>query len=415
MATPVSSMDTDLAPSASKRPNVNVRRPRGSRGRGSGRGKPNDRTVEWRQRTNTRVNDQLQAERDARFASFAMPDAATAAKQLADLPIPSSSIELTAVQNLGLAVTRYAQPIPIATQSIGFIVNQYYLKLTEQLGFNNVTERCTIHQLYRYSLAQLSYHLYRHVKETIPRYSYRVELPPPPVLTFDIVEALKACELNIGLITGYIQRIGCITAHDVPHVPVLMTEDVLSPFYVNIFTLRATLDALNNAAPEFVEHFIQHNSIPGIRVAANRITNAEQVIPRDYASADLYRDASAVRALMNYTASKMRDVQLFTGRLGNLCEGNPGMLLVSRTLGEEVRIPPSSRDVLIPPIVGSINTFHSHVNHTDDQRRLGVIGLYVREDTSEVHYPRGNEWLNGSTAHYVVSADYSAYINRLIG
>lgn len=413
----ISTMDTDQPPSTSKKKeNFNVRRPRGSRGRGSGRGRPNDRSQTWRERTNIRANDQIEAERNAKFAAFAMPDPATAAKQIAELNLLSSSHEINAVQNLGLAVSRYAHPTPIATQGIGFLVNQYYCKLSDQLGVQNVAERCTLHQFYRYSLVQLSYHLYRHAKEIAPRYSYATELPPSPIVAFDMIEAMKTCELNVGFIAGYIQRIGLVIAHDVPHVPILMTEDVMSPFYVTIFTLRACLDGLNrgNHGAEF-EYFLQHNPVPGLRAVNGRITNINAIIPANYAAADVYHDASAVRVLMNYTASKMRDVNIYTGRLGNLTEGNPGMLLTSKTAGEEVRIPPIADDGRIPSAIGTVNTHYSHVNLTDDQRRLGIIGLYVREDTSEMFFPRGNMWLIGTTAHYIVSADYAAYLNRLIG
>lgn len=191
---------------------------------------------------------------------------------------------------------------------------------------------------------------------------------------------MKTCELNVGFIIGYIQRIGLVIAHDTPHVPVLMTEDVFSPFYVNIFTLRACLSGLNRATGEEFDYFFQHNSIPGVRIQGDRIVNLNEIMPANYDAAALYRDASAVRALMNYTASKMRDVNIFTGRLGNLHEGNPGMLLISKTAGEDVRIPPSD-EAQIPSVIGTVNTFHSHINQTDDQRRLGILGLYVREDT----------------------------------
>lgn len=413
----ISTMDTDQPPSTSKKKeNFNVRRPRGSRGRGSGRGKPNDRSQTWRERTNTRANDQIESERNAKFAAFAMPDPATAAKQIAELKLLSSSHEINAVQNLGLAVTRYAHPTPIATQGIGFLANQYYLKLSEQLGVQNVAERCSLHQFYRYSLVQLSYHLYRHMKEIAPRFSYATELPPTPIVGFDMIEAMRTCELNVGFIAGYIQRIGLVIAHDVPHVPMLMSTDVMSPFYVTIFTLRACLDGINRAdnGAQF-NYFLEHNPIPGIRNNNGRITNVNAIIPANYSAADVYRDASAVRVLMNYTASKMRDVNTYTGRLGNLTEGNPGMLLASKTAGEDVRIPPAEDDDPIPSIIGTVNTHYSHVNLTDDQRRLGIIGLYVREDTSGAFTPYGNVWLNGMTAHYIVSADYAAYLNRLIG
>lgn len=312
-----------------------------------------------------------------------------------------------------MAVTSYAHPLPISTQALGFLVNQYYIKLQEQLGAQRVMERCTVHQLYRHSLAQLSYHLYRLRVEQAPRYSYRSEYPDPPIIPADVLECFKTLELNVGFITAYIQRIGCVIANDVPHVPMLMMDE--SPLYINIFNLRRTLDTIARNEDRF-DDFIQRNPIPGLAVVQDRVTNAEIIMPRAYGPATIYRDASAVRALMNYTAAKMRDVRLYTGRLGQLGDGSAAILLNSTSFvnDQEIRIPVTPLGEL-RPVLGTVDNYWSTHKLTDECTRLGVLGLYQREDTSDAFLPTGNQWLNSTVAYYQISADYAAYLNRLIG
>lgn len=396
------------------RANFPVRRPRGNRGRGSHRGKPNDRTTNWRITQNDKVVAQMDAERNARFASYGLGSSKPfPAPQSQPPPTtrPFSSVEFTSVQFLGMAVTPYAQPVPISTQALGFMVNQYYIKLQEQLGEDKVTERCSVHQFYRHSLAQLSFHLYRIRMDQVPRYSFASPYPDPPVIPSALLESFKTLELNVGFITSYIQRIGSVVAHDVPNVPMLMMD--ASPLYINIFNLRMILDEIGNHEDRFAE-FIDKNSIPGLAVANNRITNANAIMPRAYGPAMMYRDASAVRALMNYTTSKMRDVDVYTGRLGQIGEGSPAMLLRSTSTVPEAHVPVTTTGELLP-LAGTVDSFWSDHKLTDENNRLGVIGLYVREDTSLAYVPSGNLWLNSATRTYQISADYEAYLNRLIG
>lgn len=336
--------------------NFPVRRPRGSRGRGSGRGKPDNRSTTWRVNQNTKFIAEMDAARDARFARFALPPETTTdlQSQQPQVAKPYATPEYSTVQFLGMATTSNGHPLPIATQAIGFLVNQYYLKLQEQLGADRVTERCTVHQLYRHSLAQLSYHLYRIRMDQVPRYSYRDEYPDPPIIPADMLESFKTLELNIGWITSYIQRIGCIVANDTPTVPMLMMDE--SPLYINIFNLRRTLDAIARNEDRF-DDFMSRNSIPGLAVVQDRITNVEKVMPRAYGRDIMYRDASAVRALMKFSAAKMRDVTIFTGRLGQIGEGSPAILLKSTATltDDEVRIPPTPTGTL-SPIIGSVDS-----------------------------------------------------------
>lgn len=396
------------------RANFPVRRPRGSRGRGSHRGKPNDRTTTWRTNQNEKVVAQRDAERNARFATIGLvPNQPSTVPDTQPPPTtkPSSSIEYSSVQFLGMAVTSYAKPVPISTQALGFMVNQYYIKLQEQLGEDRVTERCSIFQFYRHSLAQLSYHLYRLRTTLVPRFSFASEYPDPPIIPAAMLEGFKTLELNVGFITSYIQRIGCVIAHDVPNVPMLMMD--VSPLYVNIFNLRTILQEIGNNEDRFAE-FLEKNPIPGMAVANGRITNANAIMPRDYDTAMMFRDASAVRALMNYTTSKMRDVDIYTGRLGQIGEGSPGMLLRSTSSVPEAHIPTTPAGDLLP-LTGTVDSFWSDHKLTDENNRLGVLGLYVREDTSLVYLPTGNQWLNAASRPYQVSADYGAFLNRLIG
>ncbi|CAB3249156.1 unnamed protein product [Arctia plantaginis] len=242
--------------SQGKRNNFPVRRPRGSRGRGS-RGRPNERSTDWRQKQNQSTEARQAALRNSHFDQF-NPNSTTddvvptIARNTAP---PTTSFEYSSVQFLGMA-TSFGRPLPISTQALGFIVNQYYIKLQEQLGAERVAERCTIHQFYRHSLAQLSYHLYRLRIEEVPRYSYRTNLPDPPIVQPTAVEAFKTLELNVGFIISYIQRIGTVIAHDIPHVPMLMLDD--SPFYVTVFNLR-TVMARANRDPDFFNQLVEHN------------------------------------------------------------------------------------------------------------------------------------------------------------
>ncbi|CAG4938114.1 unnamed protein product [Parnassius apollo] len=287
------------------RRNFSVRRPRGSRGRGPFKGKPNDRTTTWRNAQNAKVIAQADAAREARFASIGLedPSPVTAVTQPPPTSRPYNSPEYSSVQFLGVAVTSYAQPLQISTPALGFMVNQYYIKLQEQLGSDRVSERCTIHQLYRCSLAQPSYHLYRLRMEQVPRYSFRSEYPDAPIIPVDSLECFKTPTI----------------------------ED------------------------EFTD-FMARNPIPGLAVAMDRITNVEAVMPRNYGPAIAYRDASTVRALMNYTAAKMRDVELHTGRLGQIGEGSPAILLKSTAsmLNSEAQIPTTATGIL-EPVSGTVD------------------------------------------------------------
>lgn len=397
------------------KPNSDVRRPRPYRGRGGkSRGKPSDRTTQWRDRQNQRVVAEMDAARNARLNSF-MPDPQDSLQsQQPATPQPSSTPEYQSVQFLGMAVTPYAHPLPISTQALGFMTNQFYLKLQHHLGAEKVTERCTVHQFYRYSLAQLTYHLYRLHAEQASRYSFRTELPIPIPITSSFREAMKTLELNVGFITSYIQRIGVVIAHDVPHVPIMM--DDRSPFYLNLFNLRNTLVAANQDDDRY-NHFMAHNPVPGVKTRGDRITNIDEIIPALYTAQSLYHDASAVRALMNFTASKMRDMTIYTGRLGQISEGNACILLASSALAEglDPSIPSMTGNGLIASVQGTIDSYWGSVKLTDEQAKLGVLGLYMREDTGGAHLPTGNSWLSSETAHYVYSADYAAYLNRLIG
>lgn len=164
-----------------------------------------------------------------------------------------------------------------------------------------------------------------------------------------------------------------------------------TPLYLNIFNLRRTLDMIARNEDRF-DDFIQRNPIPGLAVVQDRVTNAETIMPRAYGPAVIYRDASAVRSLMNYTAAKMRDVNLYTGRLGQIGEGSAAILLKSTSFAndQEVRIPTSPLGDL-RPVQGTVDNYWSDHKLSDESIRLGVLGLYVREDTSDAYLL----WLDG--------------------
>ncbi|CAB3232762.1 unnamed protein product [Arctia plantaginis] len=69
-----------------------------------------------------------------------------------------------------------------------------------------------------------------------------------------------------------------------------------------------------NRDPDFFNQLIEHNPIPGLIIRAGRIINNDAIMPAAYDAAMVYHDASAVRALMNYTSAKMRDVNIITGQ-----------------------------------------------------------------------------------------------------
>ncbi|CAB3231972.1 unnamed protein product [Arctia plantaginis] len=107
-------------------------------------------------------------------------------------------------------------------------------------------------------------------------------MPDPPIIQPMAIEAFKTLELNVGFITSFIQRIGTVIAHDVPHVPVLMMDD--SPLYVNTFNVRTTLLRANRD-PDFFNHLMDNNPIPGLIVRAGRITNGDEIMPAAYDAA----------------------------------------------------------------------------------------------------------------------------------
>lgn len=379
------------------------RRPpyRGSRGRGARRVRDAPRTTEWRKKQNNKVI----ADRDrARDLLFAKPD----------------QKELEAFLHFSAPAEDCSTVVPVSSQGVGFLANQYFYKIIEQFGEAPITQRCTIFEFYRYCLVQFTFRLYK-IRSTIyTRFQYASGEPEIPSLAMvpSVIAAMETCELNVGFITQYINNIGPVTVNDDVYVPVLMPT-AQNPLYFSISTLRASLGVLLNPQHNMYDYWLANNSVPGIHLDDNGLlTNLNQIIPPVYGSAQIFHDANRVRGLMNFIGAKCRDLDFYTGRLGKVEDGAAAILLGSTINGidldSNVRIPPSDVVGRIMPVIGNVTHFWSQVRLTEEQRKLGVLGLYVREDTGPGECPPTG-YQNSRLAKQLISADYTKYLRRLIG
>lgn len=400
VANPIPNSRMDVDPTgdteAGRRPSH-----RGSRGRGSRRARDAPRTLAWRKQQNAKTIAERDRLRDERFAK---PD----------------QKELEAFRNFTANNDDCSTVVPVSSQGVGFLANQYYYKIIEQFGAEPIVNRCTIYEFYRYCLVQFTFRLYK-IRNTIyTKHQFATADPVVPSLKMlpSVAAAMEACELNVGFIAQYINNLGLITTHDDVYVPVLMPV-LHNPLYFSIQTLRASLGVLQNPQHDMYDYWIANNSVPGIVLNEQGVLlNRDQIIPQRYGDDEIYHDANRVRGLMNFIGAKCHDLDFYTGLVGKVEDGSMSVLLGSTIngvdLGSNVRIPPSPVAGQVVAIIGNVTHFWSPVKMTEDQRKLGVLGLYSREDTGPGVCPP-SQYQNSRTSKQLVSADYAKYIRRLLG
>lgn len=400
VANPTPNNRMDIDPRGDADPD---RRPpyRGSRGRGTRKMRDAPRTLNWRKQQNQKVIAERDRLRDERFAK---PDAK----------------ELEAFRNFSATADDCSIVVPISSQGIGFLANQYYFKIIEQFGADTIVGKCTIYEFYRYCLVQFTFRLYQ-IRSTIyTKYQFASENPTVPSLQAvpSVLAAMEACQLNVGFITQYVNNLGPVAVHDDTYVPVLMPVN-FNPLYFSVQTLRTSLGVLLNPQHDMYEYWLNNNSVPGIILNPQGVLlNRDQIIPQVYGSTEIFNDANRVRGLMNFIGAKCRDLDFYSGLVGKVEDGSMAVLLGSTInsvdLGSNIRIPPSIVAGTVVPVIGNVTHFWSPVRMTEDHRKLGVLGLYCREDTGPGECPP-TSYQNTRTSKQLVSADYTKYLRRLIG
>lgn len=276
----------------------------------------------------------------------------------------------------------FALPLPISTRGVGFAVSYIYHTLADHL-----TLYVTIHQLFRASLLQLQFRMFKSTesKDTqlvVPKNFFNV------FLNISDPRFIRPPKNNFKIIASIINKVGPFLHGDAEYHPGVPATQIPDPFNVTIDNLRETVVALSDGTPETREtrwKFYRHNSIPGSVWRVNEIeedavlTNADQIMPNEYNSSE---DLSALVRCMSDIELKE---PLYIGNIKYFGPGNPCQLVnVVENCTDFIR----SSDNIASHVDGSA-TMYKHFppttrgftsytrGHLNTQQMLmGILGLY---------------------------------------
>lgn len=264
--------------------------------------------------------------------------------------------------SMSVAVQKRGVSLPIATRGIGMVMTAITRRLQQQLPNIDIPT----HEWYRVSLAQLD--LKMHVAQQaqllpLIHPTYGASTP-----TFELTQAAQSCRVNLSPLSHIINTVGNFVLNDVHYYARYSPQPELTPVYSTLrdFTARATVNA-NRL-------YSQYACIPGGEwEEAQGLVNADDIIPANYAVANLRADISTVKA---FVAQVERKVPKFMGVINYVPEGTPAQLVSLNTATTRV-----SCSVInaVPTLAGESGDFYSLHTIPTTQQVLGIASLFGEE------------------------------------
>lgn len=191
---------------------------------------------------------------------------------------------------MSLTVQERAKPISVATRGVGIVCSVEYSRMITTWDLNAISEICTIYQFYRVTLMMVWYKLYLAQQVQYGPKSYYVgedvAMPEEQRQMLATISQLPSATAGLLSAIGKVEADGKVYHSVVPTRP---GDDapVLDRYWYQ--TLVITPDNIgrlvevlaNPATPlAFRQLFIQHNSLPGARFAANGVLeNPDDIWP----------------------------------------------------------------------------------------------------------------------------------------
>lgn len=310
-----------------------------NRGRGRG-GRSDQRSQNWRRQKGTEIARQAREEIIARHT-------APLAEYFAQMEITKSGGTDTAI------------PVPTTTRGIGLNTSLIWDHAEHNARQAIDRSGCTIFQLYRHSLLQLSIQLFNGYSKREEYPDYATEFNDVQFVPADHISASSSTLKNFSLVADGVSSVGRFTHSDTEYfcyVPKLQVEELgideepststkrraiarnralPNPYLVTIQNLRETVQYLADRRTDADRRraFRALNPIPGaIWNEESVLQNADEIMPRNYDSRVISRDASSVGALINNI--KHKD-QFYVRELTLSGIGHPCSLVWTRSPNDE--------------------------------------------------------------------------------
>lgn len=284
-----------------------------------------------------------------------------------------------AVGHLGTISTHQPIPLPITSRGVGFAASAFCKALSNYRGF----EMPSINAVYRSFLGIFEAKM-RRAKTRFPAVNPLYQDCEEFLLSPDWIEVMNTATIAPEPLFSILTSLGILKHGDETYLPVMAKNDVTedrrfipSPLTVVLSNLRSVVDSLQDVRTprEVRDAFILNNPIPGCRFAGRLLTNADEIIPPDYSSADLFRDIADVTNVLHFVEKHIP--KLVGGQIDYDAPGTIAMLL-SNDMGD-LRCPSmtgtSEEYVKNCRPVGDIKEFWT-THHLDPSSVChGVIGL----------------------------------------
>lgn len=284
-----------------------------------------------------------------------------------------------AVGHLGTVSTHQPIPVPITSRGVGFAACAFARAISNYHGF----EKPSIHAIYRCFLGIFEAKM-RRAKTKFPAVNPLPYDCKEFLLSPEWIEVMNTATIAPEPLFSILTTLGILKHGDEIYLPVMAKDEtdegghlIPSPLVVTLSNLRTVVVALQDVGtPRDVrDEFIRNNPIPGCRFAGRLLTNADDIIPQNYSSTDLFRDIADVTNVLHFVEKHIP--KLVGGQLDYDAPGTIAMLL-SNDMGS----------LKCPPLVGTIEEYTRNCHPSGDVKEfwttlqldpssvcLGVISL----------------------------------------
>lgn len=292
-----------------------------------------------------------------------------------------------ALQSLNISEQKQVINLPITTRGIGIITSRLAHRIHLQLPNVDIP----INEWYRVSLAQASLKLINAQDANV----LPLHRPKLPSMDMDLESRtiISTIHVNLAPLSNIINSIGNFSFNDVSYTPVISDVQAFSP---TISTLRAFLDeATINANLIYSTYSCLPGAIWENRMGAVRLTNADDIFPRNYNRAAMREDIEEVKA---FYANVTRKLQKFGGSISYGPDGLPSQLVSVQPTTDRVSCTYAEEDIFT--IFGEEDSFYTPVPLSPLNYTLGMASLFGE---TIIQVPA-----NTLQAQYSIRSPYSA-------
>lgn len=277
------------------------------------------------------------------------------------------------------------------------------IEVTNRIEAQLPNEQIPTPSLYRTSLVQFEAKI---EKTFVGRTEETQSVPGSdniPRLSYDVVQAVESCSVNLAPISGLINSVGEVKVGNTKYRPARV--DLIDPKFMRISNLRNyVMQAANPATPMPLRlRMFNLNSIPGA-VWQNDLEigplliNPDDIIPEDYGIDQMRHDFLLVKACLGRISRKMPK---YIGQVKFIREGNPGQL-VSTVLDRD----PPRCQMLNPGVnlvVGDAEDFYVSRELAHSNVISGVLSLLGEVET-EAPAQIMSPWSISRAPHVAISS-----------